>query len=171
VWLLARAKLKGGRKFYGAYPGGYPERARMALGVHIDDPVLHVCSGCIRWYPYARAFGPNDKTLDLDPALEPDYLQCATAPYPAGFAAVLCDPPYSPEDAKRYAPGAAAYPAPNAILRRGLEAVEIGRRVGILHYVWPAPPRATMAKEVFVAAVGTGRNGRARWYTVWERLS
>ncbi len=45
VWILARAKLTGGHKLYGAFPGGFGERARDLLGVHIDDPVLHVCGG------------------------------------------------------------------------------------------------------------------------------
>ena len=31
-WFLARAKLKGGKKYYGAYLGGFPERARVLLG-------------------------------------------------------------------------------------------------------------------------------------------
>lgn len=63
VWFLARAKLKGGKKYYGAYLGGFPERARALLGCRLNDPVLHVCGGCARDYPYRRGFGPNDRTL------------------------------------------------------------------------------------------------------------
>ena len=32
TWFLARAKLQGGAKYYGAYLGGFPERARALLG-------------------------------------------------------------------------------------------------------------------------------------------
>ena len=32
LWFLTRAKLKGGRKYYGAYLGGFPERARVLIG-------------------------------------------------------------------------------------------------------------------------------------------
>lgn len=32
---------------------------------------------------------------------------------------------------------------------------------------WPQPPK--FGKEVAVVAVGTGRNNRARWFTVFER--
>src|SRR4051812_30842491 len=99
TWILARAKLKGGVKYYGAYPGGFLERARALLGVTINDPVLHVCSGMVRLYPYKRGFGPNDKTLDLDPACAPDFLQDARQPFPlngqATWKAVLIDPAYS----------------------------------------------------------------------------
>jgi len=52
MWILTRAKLKGGVKYYGAYPGGFPERARALLGAIIDEPVLHVCGGVVRHYPY-----------------------------------------------------------------------------------------------------------------------
>jgi hypothetical protein len=40
-WILARPRLREGAKLFGAYPGGYLERARALLGVHINDPVLH----------------------------------------------------------------------------------------------------------------------------------
>ena len=169
VWLLARAKLTGGHKFYGAFLGGFGERARALLGVHIDDPVLHVCGGKVRYYPYKRAIGPNDRTLDLDPATEPDFLQDARQPYPTGFRAVLADPPYSEADAAKYVPGADAYPSPNLIARLAIDAVPIGCRVGILHYAWAAPPANAM--EVAAVAVGTGRNGRARWFIVMEKLA
>lgn len=171
VWLLARAKLLHGHKLYGAFLGGFGERARSLLGVHLDDPVLHVCGGRVRSYPYPRAIGPNDRTLDLNPDMEPDYLQDAREPYPTGFRAILADPPYSEADAEHYRPGAAAYPTPNLVLRRALDALPVGCRVGILHYAWAAPPPGAAAKETAAIAVGTGRNARARWFVVYERLA
>ena len=57
TWILTRAKLKRGHTFYGAYPGGFPERARALLGVTINDPVLHVCGGKIKYYPYPMRSG------------------------------------------------------------------------------------------------------------------
>lgn len=166
IWLMARAKLRDGEKFYGAYLGGFPERARALLGVRLTDPVLHVCGGKAKLYPYRRAFGPNDKTLDLDPSLEPDFLQDARDPYPTGFRACLCDPPYSEIDAEKYVPGAKAYPPPGLILRNGLAAVGPGGRVGIIHYALPKPP----PDAIFVAliGVGCGFGNRLRAYTVFE---
>jgi hypothetical protein len=168
MWILARAKLKGGEKYYGAYLGGFPERARALLGVRIDQPVLHVCGGKSRLYPYGRAFGPNDKTLDLDPALHPDFLQDARDPLPAGFDAILADPPYSEGDAEHYAPGREQYPKPNTIIKNAIAALPVGGRVGLIHYVLPSCPKDAH----FVAAVGVicGFNNRVRVYSVFERI-
>ena len=172
VWILARSKVK----FYGAYPAGFLHRARALLGVGPYDPVLHVCAGKVRDYPYA-GFGINDKTLDLDPACEPDYLQDARDPLPgcpyvdhmSGWNAILIDRPYTEADAAHYAPGSNKLPDLNDLLKRSLQAVPIGHRVGILDYLWPHPGK--FGKEVAVVAVGTGRNNRARWFTVFERLT
>lgn len=189
TWFLARCKYKNGTKYYGGYPGGFPERARALLGVRITDPVLHVCSGKVRDYPYSHAIGKRDVTLDLDPAMEPDYLQDARLLFPLRVSmpcscgkqncpdsqfqkwkAVLMDPPYSPEDAAHYVPGADTYPKPNQLLRNGLEAVEVGGRVGLLHYVLPQPPKDIPARFVACVSVYVGYNNRVRCYSVFERL-
>lgn len=169
-WLLARPRLTGSVKYHGSYPGGFVERARALLGVTIDDPVLHVCSGMVRFYPYLRrAVGPNDKTLDLDPNLKPDYCQDARKAYPRGFKAVLADPPYSENDADQYWPGRDKLPTAAVIAKRAIEALEIGQRVGILDYIWARPPKN--AVEVAVVSVLLGRNMRGRIYTVIERIA
>lgn len=168
MWFLARAKLKGGRKYYGAYLGGFPERARALLGVSLSDPVLHVCGGMAKYYPYQRGFGPADKTLDLDPATEPDFLQDARESFPPGpWGAILMDPPYSEADAAHYAPGAGKYPSPNLLVKNALAAVRPGGRVGIIHYLLPSPPK----EAIFVAAVGVicGFNNRIRMFSVFEK--
>jgi len=165
VWLLARSKVK----FYGAYPAGFLSRARALLGVAINDPVLHVCSGRVKDYPFA-GFGPNDMTLDLDPALQPDFVQDAREGLPyitAGWPAILIDPPYTEGDAARYTPGAGALPSPALLLRNGLEAVRPGGRVGILHYVIPRPPKGTKLVAAVMVVVGFGN--RVRVYSVFER--
>ena len=182
MWFLARAKLKGGKKYYGAYLGGFPERARALLGCRISEPVLHVCGGCAKDYPYKRAFGPNDKTLDLDPACNPDFLQDAREPYPNGFslddintgksgfatwAGILIDPPYTEADAMHYVPGADKYPKPNELVKNALEVLPSGGRVGLIHYILPSPKDC-----IFVACVGVvcGFNNRIRVYSVFEKI-
>jgi hypothetical protein len=144
----------------------------------LEDPVLHVCGGMARLYPYAGGFGPNDATLDLDPQTRPDFLRDARdAPYPRmldratfnpahAFKAVLADPPYSEEDAEHYAPGRGAYPRPGAIVANALSMLGPRRRVGIIHYLLPKPPRGAR----FVAAVGImcGFNNRIRVFSVFE---
>lgn len=185
VWFLARAKLKGGVKYYGAYLGGFPERARALLGCIIEHPVLHVCGGMARLYPYRRGFGPNDKTLDLDPACEPDFLRDAREPFPLArgyerdhfepgrlpengmWGGILIDPPYSEQDAAHYAPGADKFPKPNLLLRNSFEVLPPGGRVGMIHYILPSPPK----DAIFVAAVAVlcGFNNRVRVYSVFEK--
>lgn len=168
MWLLARAKLKDGEKYYGSWLGGFPERARALLGATINEPVLHVCGGKAKSYPYRGGFGVKDATLDLDPLTKPDFNQDAREPYPRGFKAILADPPYSEGDAEHYAPGADAYPKPNLIIRNAIDALEVGQRVGIIHYILPSPPK----NAKFVAAVGVvcGFNNRIRIYSVFERM-
>lgn len=168
VWFLARAKLKDGKKYYGAYLGGFPERARVLLGATIDEPVLHVCGGMARHYPYRGGFGPNDRTLDLDLNTSPDYHQDVREPLPTGFRAMLADPPYSEEDAAHYSVGASAYPKPNEVLRSMLKSLLPGQRAGLIHYSLPALP----AETKFIAAVGIlcGFNNRIRIFSVFEKL-
>lgn len=185
MWILARAKLQGGVKYYGAYLGGFPERARALLGCTIHDPVLHVCGGMAKLYPYKRGFGPNDKTLDLDPDCQPDFLQDARDPFPLCnpesivspsvsatharrlWAGILIDPPYSEGDAAQYKPGAERYPKPNQLIAHALEVLPSGGRVGLIHYLLPSPPKGT----IFVACIGVccGFNNRMRAYTVFEK--
>lgn len=157
IWILARPKVK----YYGAYPNGFLERARALLGVTPLDPVLHVCGGMARQYPAKpRGFGPNDKTLDLDPALTPNYLQSAMDPLPwmvpavcdplpesapTPWPALIADPAYTEVDADHYAPGRAAFPKPNVILKNMLAVVRPGGRVGMLHYILPQPPQGRRA--------------------------
>ena len=177
VWILARSKTK----YYGAYPAGFLHRARALLGVGPQGAVLHVCAGKIREYPY-RGLGPNDRTLDLDPACEPDYLQdCRDAlPLPECYCiggncgethfwdAVLIDRPYTTEDADHYVPGARALPPLNDLLKRALEVVPVGHRVGVLDYLVPHPGKK--ASFVALVAVSTGFNNRIRAYSVFERV-
>lgn len=163
VWILARPKVK----YYGAYPAGFLARARALLGVGPQDAVLHVCAGRVRDYPY-KGLGPNDKTADLDPATAPDFLCDVRQGLPAGpWAAILIDRPYTPEDAAKYAPGAETLPELNPLVKAALEVLPTGARVGVLDYLWPHP--GTHGQEVAVIAVGTGRNNRARWFTVFEK--
>jgi hypothetical protein len=170
VWILARPKVK----YYGAYPSGFLGRARNLLGVGADDSVLHVCGGMVRDYPFA-GFGKNDYTLDLDPDCEPDFLQDARDELPRNplsnegkWAAVLIDRPYTEIDAAHYEPGAQKLPDLNDLVKRSLAIVPIGSKVGALDYLWPHPGKR--GKEVAVVGVGSGRNNRARWFTVFEHI-
>jgi len=166
MWLLARAKLKDGKKYYGAYLGGFPERARALLGATINEPVLHVCGGMAKYYPYKAGFGPKDHTLDIDSSVTPDFVWDAEDYLPKGYKAILIDPPYSEEDAKHY--NCPDYPKPNVLIKNAIDALELGRRVGIIHYQLPACPK----NAKFIACVGVicGFNNRIRCYSVFEKM-
>jgi hypothetical protein len=184
MWFLARCKYKSGTKRYGGYLGGFPERARALLGCRLDQSVLHVCGGMAKDYPYRRGFGPNDKTMDLDPVCNPDFLQDAREAFPwcpqigdgpmpsiatqIPWAGILIDPPYTEEDAKHYVPGAEKYPKPNQLIKNALDVIPVGGRVGLIHYILPSPKNA-----IFVACVGVicGFNNRIRVYSVFEKES
>jgi len=170
--------------FYGAYPAGFLGPARHLLAANIGDPVLHVCSGVVRSYPY-DGVGPNDKTLDLDPALKPDFVRDAREPFPSAdsiddmggtigtspfWRAVMIDPPYSPEDADHYAVGRVALPSPRQLVLNALDVVDVGSKVGILHYYIPQIP----AHYAFVCGemhLVLPTNSNIRVFTVFERLS
>lgn len=186
VMILARSKVK----YYGAYPAGSLIRMRDLLGVGYYDPVLHVCSGRVQDYPY-RGFGPNDFTLDIDGDVEPDFMQDARDPFPefigslgycivdrpnskaivdiSGWPAILCDPPYTEEDADKYASGRKVLPSARRLLLNGLDAVRVGGKVGILHYVAPRMPKGS-ARFVGCFPVFVGFENRPRLYSVYERL-
>lgn len=169
VWILARSKTK----YYGAFPAGFLSRARALLGVGPEDAVLHVCAGKVREYTF-KGLGPNDITVDIDPDTVPDF--CLDVRHIVeemgtviAYPAALIDRPYSEEDADHYAFGRATLPDLNKLLKDTLQLVRIGGKVGVIDYLWPMPPKN--ATEVAVVAVGTGRNGRARWFTVFERTA
>jgi len=89
---------------------------------------------------------------------------------PPLWPAMMIDRPYTTADHAEYDVPSEVFPRDlNDLLKRALSCVEPGGRVGVLDYLWPSPP-IKLAKEVAVIAVGTGRNNRARWFTVFERL-
>jgi hypothetical protein len=120
-----------------------------------------------------KGFGPNDKTLDLDIDLKPDYCCDVTREdIPIGdWKAILADPPYTLEDASHYCNGTIndRFPTPNELVKKCLNSIEIGGRVGILHYICPSCPKN--AKFVFCGAVLVGFNNRMRCFSVYEKKS
>lgn len=194
VWILGRSKTKddAGKSYYGAYLSGFLERARpLLVGGDKGACVLHVCGGMAKNYNGVHGgitlsgYGKNDLTLDIDPKCRPDILSDARELHDAsvvkdrlyvprassmeGFRrpdAILIDRPYSLEDAEHYRCGPGVLPNLNKLLADCLRLTS--GHVGVIDYVWPT---ARDAKEVCAIAVGTGRNSRARWFTVWKRTT
>lgn len=166
VWILARPKVK----YYGAYPAGFLGRARDLLGASSQCSVLHVCSGRVKDYPYS-GYGPEDKTMDLNPQLEPTFIHDVTQPFahiaPSHY--ILADPPYSAMEASNYLGGEGArhYPKPALLLQNCYDALYPGGRVGFLHRDWPRPPAE--ARQVAVVGVLMGYGNDIRCFGVWEK--
>ncbi len=85
-----------------------------------------------------------------------------------GWHAVLIDPPYTDADHAKYA-SRTAFPQANHLLRLGLDLVKPGGRVGVLHYVWPQPPKT--ARSIACIGVVCGFNNRMRCFSVFERIA
>lgn len=171
VWILARPKVK----FYGAYPNGFLERALPMLGASGTDTVLHLCGGRAKDYPNKRLV-VGAMTADSDAETDPNFVvdlsrhEDAKAILGGPYDAVLIDPPYTPEDHAKYAAGGrVALPSAGMLLRLGLELVEPGRKVGVLHYVWPQPPKT--ARSIACIGVVCGFNNRMRCFSVFERIA
>lgn len=182
VWILARPKVK----YYGAYPNGFLERALPMIGASDQDEVLHLCGGRTKDYPNKRLV-QRARTVDADPATEPDYLVDVSGrgtewlyrathpraldavPRPdGGWHAVLIDPPYTDADHAKYA-SKTALPQANHLLRLALDLVKPSGRVGVLHYVWPQPPKT--ARSIACIGVVSGFNNRMRCFSVFERIA
>ena len=162
MWLLARPKVK----YYGAYPNGFLQRARLLLGCTYEDSVLHVCSGMVKDYPN-KGYGDNDKTVDIDKSTNPDYVMDASKDLPLGYwDGILIDPPYTQDDANNY--NVNDLPNPNKLVKDCIDIVEVGKKVGILHYICPSAPK----NSKFVCCVGVlvGFNNRIRCFSVYEKL-
>lgn len=184
TWILARPKVK----YYGAYPNGFLERARVFMPVTREEPVLHVCGGLVKQYPTWERLCPNDATCDLDPECKPDIIRDVRdgvpLPYEAavasprllawvdeweGWRGILIDRPYTEADAAHYRVGAEVFPPIKKLLADALKAVIVGGRVGVLDYVFPRPPRDTV-KLIAKVSVTVGYDNRDRCFSVFERL-
>jgi len=163
MWLLARPKVK----YYGAYPNGFLQRARVMIGCSNDDKVLHICSGKVKEYPNS-GFGINDKTVDIDKSLNPDYVVDVKKEIPSGdWNGILIDPPYTQDDADNYKIN--DLPSPNKLVKDCINVINVGKKVGILHYICPSCPKN--AKFVACMGVLVGFNNRIRVFSVYECLT
>jgi len=192
VWILARPKVK----YYGAYPNGFLERARVFMPVTRTEPVLHLCGGMVKSYPTWAKLCPNDVTCDLDPECKPDIIRDLRNGVPEpfelvgasphlrelfrdwnsadgmaeGYRAILIDRPYTEVDAAHYRVGADVFPPIKKLLADALSVCVIGGRVGVLDYVFPRPPRDTV-KLIAKVSVTVGYDNRDRCFSVFERLA
>ena len=69
---------------------------------------------------------------------------------------------------QNYKVGKENYPSPNLILKNCFDVMDVGQRVGIIHYIIPKAPK----NSKFIACIGVicGFNNRIRAYSVFEKL-
>ncbi|TGL39681.1 hypothetical protein EHQ53_14210 [Leptospira langatensis] len=191
--MLGRSKTK----YFGAYPAGFLERAREILvGGNLEKSIWHIPGGRAREYNGVKGgihlwgFGKNDRTIDLDPACNPDFLydvrklneilivdeDLLEIPGKGLFlrpGAILIDRPYTLDFSKEYVPGPDFFPDLNPLLRECLRIVKPGGRVGAIDFEHPDPGKIgkkPIGRETAIIAVSIGRRTRIRIFTVWKSL-
>jgi hypothetical protein len=161
TWIMGNDyRVKSG--YYGGYPAGYLRR--VAALFPDRRRVLHVFSGKVD-----LSAMPGD-TVDLNAAMRPTWVadahDLAAVPL-ALYDLVLCDPPYSVEDAERYQ---TTMVKRNVVMRSLAAGLAAGARVVWLDQVLPMYRKDEWAIEAVIGMVKS-TNHRFRVTTVFRRLA
>lgn len=150
-------------KYYGAYPGNFLRRLRALYPDHAERGTLHLFSGMVDLDVF-----PGD-TVDHDPYLWPTHVDDAetlTNTPLDDYRLILCDPPYSIEDAVHYH-------APMVNRNKVMKALE-GTLPGT-HVVWLDQVLPMYAKRnwnvVGRIGISLSTNHRFRVISIFERKS
>jgi len=160
TWIMGNDyRVKSG--YYGGYPAGYLRR--IAALFPDRGRVLHIFSGKVD-----LAAMPGD-TVDCNKALKPTYTADAhdltRVPLDL-YDLILCDPPYSVEDAERYQ---TTMVKRNVVLRSLAAGLGAGARVVWLDQVLPMYRKDEWAIEAVIGMVKS-TNHRFRVTTIFRRL-
>lgn len=158
TWIMGN-DYRVGSGYYGGYPAGYLRRIKALFPD--KQSVLHVFSGRVD-----LSVMPGH-TVDLNPALEPTYLDdaqsLASVPLEL-YDLVLADPPYSIEDADHYR---TTMVQRNKVMR-ALARCRPGTHVVWLDQVLPMYRKDQWAIEAVIGMVKS-TNHRFRVITVFRR--
>lgn len=146
--------------YYGGYPAGYLKRIRSLFPDKRN--VLHLFSGKVDTETFPG------HTVDLDPALNPDYLDDAqtleNVPLEL-YDLVMADPPYSVEDAEHYGP---------TMVKRNKVMAALARLPAGAHVIWLDQVLPMFRKDIFSieACIGMVKstNHRFRVIIIFRRL-
>ncbi len=160
TWIMGNnCRVQSG--FYGGYPAGYLRRIRALFPD--KRRVLHLFSGKVDLTALAG------DTVDINAALAPTYVDDAQTlqNVPLGdYDLVLCDPPYSVEDAKRYQ---------TTMVKRNLVLKALQRLPAGAHVVWLDQVLPMYRKDAFamegVIGMVKSTNHRFRVVTMFRRLA
>lgn len=146
------------KAYYGAFPRSFWPRAKQ---------VLRPWSSMLHWF--SGTMPPEDGivTVDGNAATQPSV--CArgsSLPFrPETFCASFADPPYSPDDSKRY--GLPYVSAPK-ILGELARVTMVGGKIGLLHEFIP-PTKRLPVKLLGVIGIMNGPQKRIRLFAVYRR--
>jgi hypothetical protein len=143
---------------YGQYPRGFI--AKMLPWLDCDRrEILHLCSGCL---PKGEGI-----RVDIRLAARPDIIADVTnLPIASdSIAAVMADPPYSPDYARRLY--GVKYPRPSHVLAEAARVVRPGGMICFVHYITPAPPAGTVFVRAW--ALSTGFDMPVRAVTLYRK--
>lgn len=160
TWIMGNDyRVKSG--YYGGYPAGYLRR--IAALFPDRKRVLHVFSGKVDLTAM-----PGD-TVDCNKALKPTYVvdahDLSRVPLHL-YDLVLCDPPYSVEDAERYQ---TTMVKRNVVMRSLAAGMRAGARVVWLDQVLPMYRKDQWDIEAVIGMVKS-TNHRFRVVTIFRRL-
>jgi hypothetical protein len=152
-------------KSFGDFPdgGGYPHRflewVYETMGVEDPNDVLHLCSGSMQ----------TGFTIDIRPEMNPTLVaDCRATGLPDScFRFILADPPYSEDYATNLYGTGAHYPKPGSILREACRLLEMGGKVGLLHF--QVPMFRKPLKLVGVWGITTGLGYAIRAWSLFEK--
>lgn len=146
---------------FGQYPKGLIAKLLPHLGCERRE-ILHLCSGSLKRGEGIRV----DIRPDAHPDVVADARELPRDRFPDGsVAAVMLDPPYSPEYAKRLY--GVTYPRPAHLLREAVRVVRPGGVIAFVHYLVPMPPEG--ARFVRAWGLSTGFGFPMRAVSLWQR--
>ncbi len=158
IWVMGNDyRVKSG--YYGGYPATYLKRVKALFPD--KRRVLHLFSGHVD-----TDIMPGD-TVDLDPSTSPTYVDDAQTLEDVPlhlYDLVMCDPPYSVEDAEHYQPSMIK----RTKVFRALDRLRPGAHIVWLDQVLPMYAKATVEMQGSIGIVKS-TNHRFRVVTFFER--
>lgn len=141
-------------KYYGSHPKGFWKRAQKIIG---SDNMLH-------WF---CGLADGGHRVDGNPEVNPDTICIGTKlPFPDNhFETSYADPPYSPQDAKRYD---LKYPPARKVLRELARVTKPGGYIGLLHEFLPVV-KGSGCKLKGVIGIINGPQKRIRGFYIFQK--
>jgi len=162
IWMIGN-NYQNKNKYYGEYPPTYLKRMYSLFPEIQKDNILHVFSGSL-------SEDENGDRFDINPNVNPTYLgdvkEIKTL-VKRQYSLILCDPPYSDEDALHYG---VPMINRNICLKDLSKITKVQGFIGWLDQVEP------MYKKEILQLVGTigiirSTNHRVRMVFIWQKIS